>query len=70
MSCIHITLNGITTAFPGETLAELLTLQGIPPERKGIAVAVNDTIVPQPEWFSRPVSAGDRIEIVQALAGG
>ncbi len=37
---------------------------------KGIAVAVNDTVVPQPQWRSTTLCPEDRIEVIQAVQGG
>jgi sulfur carrier protein len=36
----------------------------------GCAVAINDEVVPRPEWATRAVAAGDRIEVLTAVQGG
>ena len=50
------------------TLADLLRALGI--EAPGIAVAVNDDVVPRARFHDRRVLEGDTIEIIQAVAGG
>ncbi len=40
------------------------------PSPRGIAVARNGEVVPKSAWDSTEISAGDRIEIVTAAAGG
>jgi sulfur carrier protein len=38
--------------------------------RGGIAVAVNETVVPRASWDATPLAAGDRVEILTAVQGG
>ncbi|MGI4894212.1 MAG: sulfur carrier protein ThiS [Janthinobacterium lividum] len=37
---------------------------------RGTAVAVGDAIVPAGTWADTPVVAGDRVEVLEAVAGG
>ena len=53
----------------GETLASLLKKQKLD-SQKGIAVALNDTVVPKMEWSDRLLSSGDKITLIMATAGG
>ena len=39
-------------------------------ETRGVAVALNDRVVPRSSWAEQPVEEGDRIEIVRAVQGG
>jgi sulfur carrier protein len=39
-------------------------------ERKGIAVALNNELVPRSEWATRELTAGDRVIVIQATQGG
>jgi sulfur carrier protein len=39
-------------------------------ERKGVAVAVNGTVVPRTEWSTRTLAAADRVLVIQATQGG
>ena len=37
---------------------------------QGVAVAINDAVVPRGTWSSTVVTPGDRVEIVTAVQGG
>jgi len=39
-------------------------------EPKGVAVAMNDTIIPKSKWKDTVVNENDNIEIVHAVQGG
>ena len=36
----------------------------------GVAIALNDAVVPRAKWESTPLHDGDRIEIIHAVQGG
>ncbi len=62
-------VNGLQAQeFAGMTVEELLQAKGIVP--RGVAVALNGSVVRRSEWSSVRVSEGDAIEIVTAVAGG
>jgi len=66
---VRATINGDPRDLPeGITVAALLELLGAP--RSGIAVARNDRVVRRSEYETFPVSDGDAIEIIKAVAGG
>jgi sulfur carrier protein len=65
-----ITVNGESVPCNGQTLRELLIALDVPPDRKGLAVAINAAVIPKETWAKRRLSPGDRVEIVQPLAGG
>lgn len=67
---IMITVNGEVRSYDGGAVRELLGTLGYDPEQPGIAVAINDEVVPRRGWGERLVQAGDRIEIVTAAQGG
>ncbi|WP_417014497.1 sulfur carrier protein ThiS [Alistipes sp.] len=50
------------------SLAELLAREGIPAE--GVAVAVNNRVVPRGEWAATPVEEGMKITVIRAVCGG
>ena len=52
----------------GATLASLLKEFGV--RRDGTAVALNDDVVPRALHGETPLSDGDRLEIIVAVAGG
>jgi sulfur carrier protein len=67
---VTITLNG-TEREVGEpvTVAGVLGLLDLPPDARGVAVAVDAEVVPRGEW-DRPVLDGARIEVLTAMQGG
>jgi sulfur carrier protein len=52
----------------GATVASVVELLGI--ATGGIAVALDDAVVPRSEWGSTPVPDGGRVEILTATQGG
>ena len=36
----------------------------------GIAIAVNEMVVPRTEWVNHPLHAGDRVFVIRATQGG
>jgi sulfur carrier protein len=65
----NIRVNGQDERFTPATVAELLRARGIEGSR-GVAVAVNGTVVPAGAWHERPLAAGDEVEIVRPFGGG
>ena len=65
-----LTVNGKLCRYAGQSIDELIAMLDIDPKRRGIAVAVNETVVPRAAWTETQISPGDRIEIVRPLAGG
>ena len=67
-----ITVNGAPRAAPaGATVAALVAeLAGVPPDGRGIAVAVDGEVVPRGAWAASPLADGARVEIVGAVQGG
>ena len=56
-------------ATDSQFLIDLLAARGIV-QPHGIAVAVNDAVVPRAEWLTRAVQPQDRITIIRATQGG
>ena len=50
-------------------LIDLLAARGVT-EPRGLAVAVNDAVVPRAEWPTHAVQPHDRITIIRATQGG
>jgi sulfur carrier protein len=65
-----VLVNGTPRASDEATLETLVAELGIDPGRRGLAVARNGRVVPRASWAEVRVAPGDRIEIVQPLAGG
>ena len=51
------------------TIIEALTRLEITSPR-GVAVAVNDTVVPRAEWDAHPLQPNDRLTLIRATQGG
>lgn len=54
---------------PPRSVAELLEIEGIRAS-KGIAVALNQQVVPKEEWLSTAVHDQDQLLIITATQGG
>lgn len=66
---MQVIVNGDAVALPdGLSVAALLDRLGH--ERRGLAVAVNEEVVPRSTWDEALLAAGDRIELLQAVRGG
>jgi sulfur carrier protein len=61
--------NSAHEATENQPLAELLTALG-QTQTRGLAVAVNDSVVPRTEWASHAVQPHDRILLIRATQGG
>ncbi|MCP9272028.1 sulfur carrier protein ThiS [Mycolicibacterium arenosum] len=65
---MKVIVNGETVELAEHTtVAGLLDAQGFP--EKGIAVAVDWSVLPRSEW-ELPLSDGARVEVVTAVQGG
>ena len=49
-------------------VADVLSLLGI--QAEGIAIAVNEVVIPRGEWERYVLQAGDRIFVIRATQGG
>ncbi len=62
-------LNGLERAEHDNcTVAALMQAEGIP--QRGVAVAINSSVLRRSEWATTVVQPGDSVEIVTAVAGG
>lgn len=70
-----VTINGDVVAFDsGATLGDVVLRTLTKPDGtfsdRGIAVAVNQIVVPRADWAGTPLHADDKIEIITAVQGG
>ena len=66
-----IVLNGKKLDVPaGATLDALLLQNDISTRTDGVAVAVNDAVVPRRQWAGILLQEGDAIEVIHAVQGG
>jgi sulfur carrier protein len=69
IAAAHIRVNGQDEPLTAATLSELLA-EKVEIGQRGIAVALNGSVVPRSVWDDTALHAGDNVEIVRALKGG
>lgn len=68
---MKILVNGQEKVIDREvTVMELLEIMDVKFREVGLAVAINEEVVPKSEYTTRKVREGDRVEIVQLVGGG
>ncbi len=67
---MRIMLNGDPVETAAATVRTLLDERGIDAEARGVAVAVNEAVVPRRDWAQAALGAGDAVEIVKPFRGG
>ena len=63
-------INGVERLCRATRLAALIEELGYSGGETGIAVALNDEVIPRSAWPHQEVRSGDRVEIVGAVQGG
>ena len=67
----RVVINGEEREISREmNILELLNEMGIKFREVGLAVAINEEVIPKSEYEKRTVKDGDRVEIVQLVGGG
>ena len=61
--------NKVCVVEKNSALADILQQNGIT-NQKGIAVAVNNAVVPKSEWQNKILNENDKITIIRATQGG
>ncbi len=68
---LKIIINGQEKMIDREvTIMELLEIMDVKFREVGLAVAINEEVVPKSEYNTRRVKEGDKVEIVQLVGGG
>ena len=68
---MRVTVNGEARTFPPKlTMRAFLKACDLGPDEKGIAVAVNATVISRSEWESFRLADGDRVDVIRAVQGG
>ena len=68
---IRISLNGEPEEAPAnETVRALVARKGMEDWGGGLAVAINEFVVPHGKWDERTLAEGDRVEMITASQGG
>lgn len=65
-----IQLNGQSRPMTSDGLLGLLRELEIDPAQRGVAVALNGTVVPRADWAKTSLREGDALEVVKLFAGG
>ena len=68
-----LVVNGVERDYMAANLQQIWDIQGREQgieDPLGVAVALNGRIVRRKQWAETKLTAGDRIEIVRAVAGG
>ncbi|HEV2787324.1 MAG TPA: sulfur carrier protein ThiS [Solirubrobacteraceae bacterium] len=66
-----ILLNGERTSIDdGTTVEQLLGHLDVPPQARGVAVAVDAEVIPRGEWEQTVLADGAQVEVVTAVQGG
>ncbi len=66
---MELVVNGKTQSVPDQLrMSELVQLLGLPDT--GVAVAVNDHVIPKGRWAETSLEPMQRIEVLTAVQGG
>ncbi|ADC89914.1 thiamine biosynthesis protein ThiS [Thermocrinis albus DSM 14484] len=64
-------VNGEEREVPdGITVMDLLEVLGVAYREVGLAVSINEEVVPKGEYRNRVLQEGDRVEIIHLVGGG
>jgi sulfur carrier protein len=66
----RIRVNGHDMFLGAATVADFLAQQAVEIGPRGIAIALNGSVVPRSTWSETALKPGDNIEIVRAMQGG
>ena len=66
---MRLLLNGVERELPdGSSVADALAVLGAP--TTGVAVAVDDDVVPRTDWATHELRDGSAVEVLTAVQGG
>jgi sulfur carrier protein len=67
---MEITINNQEKVLTSQSTVQQLLDMEMPNKQKGIAVAVNNTVIPKTNWATHYLKANDSILIIKATQGG
>jgi sulfur carrier protein len=67
---MRLTVNGRDLVESGDGLSVAALVGRLTEAGRGVAVAVNGTVVPRSTWDAVPLAEGDRVEVLTAAQGG
>ncbi len=65
---MNITLNGKSVRTEASHILQVISEFNLP--EKGIAVALNNKVIPSVKWSVTPINEGDSIVVITAAYGG
>lgn len=66
---MRVQINGAEHEWPATTTVAQV-VRSLTEAASGIAVALNDTVVPRTEWENTELSEHDRVDVLTAVQGG
>jgi sulfur carrier protein len=67
---MRLTVNGRDVVESGAGLSVAALVERLVEARRGVAVAVNGTVVPRSTWAEARLADGDTVEVLSAAQGG
>ena len=68
---MNVVLNGRPAELPqGATVRDAVVAAGAGADERGIAVALDGTVVPRSAWDATTLDEGAQLEVLRATAGG
>ena len=67
---MEIFINSRPKSLPDSITVQQLLNEEIPDKQKGIAIAINNKVVPKTDWESKTIVDKDNIIIIKATQGG
>lgn len=67
---MEITFNNQTRQIEAKSSIQIALNNWIGDKQKGIAVAVNETVVPKAQWDSYELQHNDNVLVIKAIQGG
>lgn len=65
---MNILVNNTSTQTNAHNVAELVAEQQLP--ERGVAIAINNKVVPRADWKEKAIAEGDNVTIIKAAFGG
>ncbi len=65
-----VIVNGQPRPVAGQSVLELVVQLDLPPDGRGVAVAIDGAVTPRGDWTDRVLRPGERVEVLTAMQGG
>ncbi|MDJ1486201.1 MULTISPECIES: sulfur carrier protein ThiS [Xanthocytophaga] len=67
---MDIILNQESKTFPDNCTVQQLMDIVLPDKQKGVAVAINQAVIPRPNWGTHTLHPNDNVLLIKATQGG